>query len=121
MKKPALPQLLAAAAFFAATSGALADSADSSHPPAVRPLKAAENRPGYGVVESIAAVRIVRATAPSASAGSSEASRGGSDRPAFRVGVRMADGSLQYRDVYRPEYGVGDNVLLTNAGDVVPD
>ena len=42
-------------------------------------------------------------------------------RPVYRVGVRMADGTLQYRDLDKPEFKVGDNVLLTNAGDVVHD
>ena len=39
----------------------------------------------------------------------------------YRVAVRMPDGSVQYRDLDRPEFKVGDNVLLTNAGDIVPD
>ena len=44
-----------------------------------------------------------------------------SGRPMYRVGVRMPDGSLQLRDLDKPEFKVGDNVLLTNAGDIVPD
>jgi hypothetical protein len=39
----------------------------------------------------------------------------------YRVGVRLPDGSVQYRDIDRPEFRVGDNVLLTNAGDILPD
>ena len=37
------------------------------------------------------------------------------------VQERLADGSLQLRDLDKPEFKVGDNVLLTNAGDIVPD
>ena len=43
------------------------------------------------------------------------------ERPAWRVTVRMPDGSLQQRDLHKPEFKPGDHVLLTNAGDVVPD
>ena len=39
----------------------------------------------------------------------------------YRVAVRMPDGSVQLRDLDKPEFKVGDNVLLTNAGDIVPD
>ena len=33
----------------------------------------------------------------------------------------MPDGSVQYRDLDRPEFRAGERVLLTNAGDVLPD
>jgi hypothetical protein len=39
----------------------------------------------------------------------------------YRIGVRMPDGSLQLRDLDKPEFKVGDNVLLTNVGDILPD
>jgi len=85
----------------------------------VQPIPAAEMRPGYGVVESIQPVSVApreRSAAAGGSAPSSDAAR-----PVYRVGVRLADGTLQYRDLDKPEFKVGDNVLLTNAGDVVPD
>ena len=75
------------------------------------------------MVETIQEVRVVAGERSAAAGGSapagSEAQAKG--RPAYRVGVRLADGSLQYRDLDKPEFKVGDNVLLTNAGDVVPD
>jgi hypothetical protein len=90
---------------------------------AVKPVAAEEMRPGYGVVESISEVRVVSRQRSAAAGGSAasgnDAQRSG--RPAYRVAVRLADGSLQYRDLDKPEFKVGDNVLLTNAGDVVPD
>ena len=87
--------------------------------PVVKPVPAQDMRPGYGVVESVQEVRVVSGERSAAAGGSAAASAAG--RPAYRVGVRLADGSLQYRDLDRPEFKVGDNVLLTNAGDVVPD
>jgi hypothetical protein len=87
--------------------------------PVVKPVPAAQMRPGYGVVETIREVRVAtgeRSAAAGGSAPSSDAAR-----PVYRVGVRLADGTLQYRDLDKPEFKVGDNVLLTNAGDVVPD
>jgi hypothetical protein len=39
----------------------------------------------------------------------------------YRVTVRMPDGRLQVRDIDKPEFRAGDHVLLTNAGDIVPD
>jgi hypothetical protein len=93
--------------------------------PAVAPLRSTEMQPGYGVVESVTEARIVErsaATGGSAAAGGSStqaASR--AERPVFRVAVRMPDGTLQYRDLDRPEFAPGDHVLLTNAGDVLPD
>ena len=94
--------------------------------PVVAPVSTAEMKPGYGRVETITEVRVApreRSAAAGGSAPSSEQSAEKSDaaRPAYRVGVRMADGSLQYRDLVKPEFKVGDNVLLTNAGDIVPD
>ena len=72
-------------------------------------------RPGYGVVQSVTPLR----QAESASAGASvPAARRG---PAFLVRVRMEDGSIQIREVKKRRFSAGDRVLLTNAGDVVPD
>jgi len=56
----------------------------------------------------------------SAAAGGSAASESGG-KPAYRVKVRMADGSIQYRDLHKPEFKPGQNVLLTNAGEILRD
>jgi hypothetical protein len=84
----------------------------------VTPVPAKQMQPGYGVVESVTPVRV--APERSAAAGGSATAKTES-RPMYRFAVRMPDGSLQYRDLDRPEFKVGDNVLLTNAGDIVPD
>ena len=86
---------------------------------AVRPVPAKEMKPGYGKVESVQEVRVISRERSAAAGGSAPGERTG--RPAYRVGVRLADGTLQFRDLDKPEFKVGDNVLLTNAGDVVPD
>ena len=98
---------------------AAVSSVASAQEPVVKPLSGQQMRPGYGVVESIRPVRVTageRSAAAGGSAPSSDAAR-----PVYRVSVRLADGTLQYRDLDKPEFKVGDNVLLTNAGDVVPD
>lgn len=86
---------------------------------AVKPVASKQMKPGYGVVESIQEVRVVSGERSAAAGGSASGEAKG--RPAYRVGVRLADGTLQFRDLDKPEFKVGDNVLLTNAGDVVPD
>jgi hypothetical protein len=83
--------------------------------PAAQPIDSKDMQPGYGVVETVAEVRLVPKE-PSAAAGGSR-----EGKPVYRVGVRMPDGSIQYRDLDKPEFKVGDNVLLTNAGDILPD
>ena len=82
---------------------------------AVAPLPPGRMQPGYGVVEQVTPVQVREAPA---AAGGSAAS---STRPVYRLKVRMADGSVQYRDLDRPEFRTGEHVLLTNAGDVLPD
>ena len=84
--------------------------------PVVPPVPADRMQPGYGVVEEIAPVQVRERSA--AAGGSSDAAPG---RPAWRVKVRMPDGSVQVRDIDRREFRPGDHVLLTNAGDVLPD
>jgi uncharacterized membrane protein len=79
--------------------------------------KQAEKRPGYGVVESVVAIRRP-AQQDSASTGASAPSR---TRYTYRLRVRLDDGTIQYRDIKADEFAVGDRVLLTNAGDVLPD
>ena len=106
MMRGALPALLFAAGAAAAE-------------PLVAPIPAATMQPGYGVVESVVPVRVAAHERSAATGGS--ASGRAESRPAYRLAVRMPDGSLQYRDLDRPEFGPGDHVLLTNAGDVVPD
>jgi hypothetical protein len=87
--------------------------------PVVAPVPSAQMRPGYGVVESVAGVRV--APERSAAAGGSAPGERAAARPMYRVTVRMPDGSRQVRDMDRPEFRPGDHVLLTNAGDIVPD
>ena len=67
---------------------------------------------------SVTPVRVVPER--SAAAGGSAATQE-RPKPMYRVAVRMPGGSVQYRDLDRPEFKVGDSVLLTNAGDIVPD
>ncbi|HUQ73156.1 MAG TPA: hypothetical protein VM183_00415 [Burkholderiales bacterium] len=102
---------------------AAVSSIAAAQEPAVKPVATKEMQPGYGVVESITEVRVVSSERSAAAGGSapSDSSAASQGRPAYRIGVRLADGTLQYRDLHKPEFKVGDNVLLTNAGDVVPD
>jgi hypothetical protein len=84
--------------------------------PTAPPVPAQRAQPGYGVVERVTPVRMAER---SAAAGGSAAR--GEARVVYRIAVRMPDGSVQYRDLDRPEFRPGDRVLLTNAGDVLPD
>ena len=80
---------------------------------------AEDKRPGYGVVEAVTPVRIKpSASEPSASAGASAPSHA---TARYRVRVRLDDGTIQYRTLKKREFAAGDRVLLTNAGDVVPE
>lgn len=85
--------------------------------PVVKPIAQSEMHPGYGVVERISEVRVL----PERSAAAGGSAPKENARPVYRIEVRLADGTLQYRDVDKPEFKVGDNVLLTNAGDILPD
>src|SRR3954463_1519289 len=85
--------------------------------PVVKPIPTRQMHPGYGVVETIKEVKLA-SRERSAAAGGSAPSAGDAKRearPVYRVGVRMADGTLQYRDLDKPEFKVGDNVLLSYA------
>ncbi|MBV8031638.1 MAG: hypothetical protein JO035_09035 [Betaproteobacteria bacterium] len=95
--------LLLAAAF----SSSLAIAA----PPAQR------DYPGYGVVQSITRLP---AEEPSASAGASSPSKA-RQKAAYLVRVRMDDGRIQVREVRKREVKIGQRVLVTNAGDVLPE
>ena len=79
-----------------------------------------DSHPGYGVVESVK--KLSPADTPSASTGASTPNRApnrGSAR--YLVTVRLDDGTVQIRTVRRLEVRKGERVLVTNAGDVVPD
>ena len=112
-----LAVILAFAAF-----GAFANEPVTKEP-VVAPVATQDMKPGYGRVESVTAVQVAKRERSAAAGGSAPSAEKTADaaRPAYRVGVRMADGSLQYRDLEKPEFKVGDDVLLTNAGDIVPD
>jgi hypothetical protein len=107
-----LVTLLALAASVPATG------ADDEREPAVTPIKSEKLRPGYGIVESVSEVRVVPERS-AAAGGSAPGSREG--RPMYRLRVRMADGGVQVRDLDKRDFRAGDKVLLTNAGDVLPD
>jgi hypothetical protein len=111
-------KLLAALALALGAAGALAQNDPAVQEPKVAPVKTEDMKPGYGVVESVTEVTLVRERSAAAGGSAPGASSG---RPMYRVAVRMPDGSLQFRDLDKPEFKVGDNVLLTNAGDIVPD
>ena len=87
--------------------------------PVVTPVPAKQMKPGYGVVESVTPVQLATRERSAAAGGSAQGEK--PTRPMYRIGVRLPDGTLQYRDLDKPEFKVGDNVLLTNAGDIVPD
>ena len=87
--------------------------------PRVPAIQEADKRPGYGTVEGIQEVRVTPER--SAAAGGSAPASAAEERPAYRVTVRMADGSIQHRDLHKPEFKKGDAVLLTNAGEIVKD
>ena len=118
-------KILAALALALGAMGAFAQNDPAVQEPKVAPIRTEDMKPGYGVVESVTEVQLVRerqreSRERSAAAGGS-APGAPSGRPMYRVGVRMPDGSLQFRDLDKPEFKIGDNVLLTNAGDIVPD
>ena len=106
-------KILAALLLALGTTAVLADE------PAVAPVKSSEMRPGYGVVESVTEVQVVSRERSAAAGGSAPSASEG--KPMYRVTVRLPDGSRQQRDLDKPEFKVGDNVLLTNAGDILPD
>jgi hypothetical protein len=93
----------------------------------VTPVPTKAMKPGYGVVESVREVQVVSPREPRKESRERSAAAGGSapgkpsGQPMYRFGVRLPDGSIQYRDLDKPEFQVGDNVILTNAGDILPD
>ena len=107
------PTGMKAAVLLLAAAAAFAQKGE----PVVTPVPAKQMKPGYGVVQSVTPIWLRERSA--AAGGSAQGAS--SARPMYRIGVRMPDGSLQYRDLDKPEFKAGDNVLLTNAGDIVPD
>jgi hypothetical protein len=82
----------------------------------------ADEHPGYGVVEQVIDLRQAQPE-ESASAGASAPSATPSRRSArypYLVRVRLDDGSIQVREA-RKKLSKGARVLVTNAGDVVPE
>lgn len=104
-----MKRLLVVLALVAAFPAAAADPA--------RRAAAGEQLPGYGVVETITPLR--REPEASASAGASSPRR--RDATTWLVRVRMDDGTIQVREIKKRTVAVGSRVLLTNAGDVLPD
>ena len=115
---PTEVKILAALALALGAMGAFAQNDPAVQEPKVAPIRTEDMKPGYGVVESVTEVQLVRERSAAAGGSAPGAPAG---RPMYRVGVRMPDGSLQFRDLDKPEFKIGDNVLLTNAGDIVPD
>lgn len=95
----------------------VATSALAQDEPVVSPVPASEMKPGYGVVASVTEVQLLERSAAAGGSAQGEPTF----QPMYRIGVRMPDGAMQYRDLDKPEFKVGDNVLLTNAGDILPD
>jgi hypothetical protein len=83
-----------------------AQAADQATPPS-------QERPGYGVVESVTPV-------PREESSSTGATQPGIGH-AYLIRVRMSDGSVQIRSQKGRNFKTGDRVLLTNAGDIVKD
>lgn len=69
-------------------------------------------KPGRGTIESIAAVNYAQPI-ESASAGAS------SPMSAYRLGVRMEDGTVQYFDQDQSAFRVGDRVQITGDGRIL--
>ncbi len=85
----------------------------------VMPAWAADQAPGYGVVQSITRLPPGTPAEQSASTGSSSAPA--KRKTVYLVRVKMDDGSYQVREVARTPVRVGQRVLVTNAGDVLPE
>ena len=80
-----------------------------------------EKRPGFGAVASVIPVH-PQADSSAAAGGSApgEASSAKPRKPAYLLRIGMDDGSIQVRQLSR-KFSAGEHVLLTNAGDVLPD
>jgi hypothetical protein len=80
--------------------------------------QAADQGPGYGKVQSITRLPAQPAE-PSASTGASAPSKARAQTYLMRI--RMDDGRIQVRQVRKREVAVGQRVLVTNAGEVLPE
>jgi len=78
----------------------------------VAPAPVASYRTGYGVVQSVAQVAVP--AVPSASAGSSTAAF-----TAYRLAVRMDDGTIQTIDQDSRAFAAGDRIQITPDGHVL--
>lgn len=96
---------------------AAALSADRA--PAATP--SSEERPGYGVVESIVALDPGEAEASASAGASRDVPPGTRKAQRYLIRVRMDDGTVQIRSVSKREVREGERVLITNAGDIVPE
>ncbi len=70
---------------------------------------------GFGVVESISPINVVPPAQPSASAGSSTVA----PFNAYRLTVRMDDGTVQTIDQDNRSFVVGDRIQITSDGRVI--
>src|SRR2546423_2748116 len=118
-------KILAALVLALGASGAFAQSDPAVQEPKVAPIRTEDMKPGYGVVESVTEVELVRERQQESrdrSAAAGGAAPGApSGPPLYRGGVRMPDGSLPLRDLDKPEFKGGDNRLPTNPRDTLPD
>ncbi len=80
---------------------------------------AADQTPGFGVVQSI--IRLPPSTPAEQSASTGSSSAPAKRKTVYLVRVKMDDGSYQVREVAHSRVRVGQRVLVTNAGDVLPD
>ena len=85
----------------------------------VQTVWAADQAPGYGVVQSI--TRLPPSTPAERSASTGSSSTPAKRKTVYLVRVKMDDGSYQVREVAGVGVRVGQRVLVTNAGDVLPD
>lgn len=97
---------------------AAALSADRTPAAATPP---AEERPGYGVVESVVALDPGEAEASASAGASRDVPPGMRKAERYLIRVRMDDGTVQIRSVAKREVREGERVLITNAGDIVPE
>lgn len=80
-----------------------------------------EERPGYGVVEAIVPLDAAEGEASASAGASRDVPRGTGKAERYLIRVRMDDGTVQIRSVSKREVREGERVLITNAGDIVPE
>jgi hypothetical protein len=116
-------QVILAAGLLLVPAAALpADRAPAaSTPPTSAATPPSEERPGYGVVESIVALDAGEAEASASAGASREIPPGRRKAERYLIRVRMDDGTVQIRTADKREVREGERVLITNAGDIVPE